>query len=84
LAISHAVGAAVVHPELLGGDAEGHQVQQRSNPAVEGILLVALVHVPSQLVHIRVLLIEGNVLDQGHTVDVEEDTHEGELHDPPS
>merc|ERR1719312_267416 len=80
---SHAVGTAVVHPELLGRDAECYQVKQGSNPAVQGILLIAFVHIRPELVHIRVLLRQGNILDQGHTVDVEEDPHEGELHDPP-
>ena len=53
------------------------------NPAVEGILLVALVHVCPEPVHALVALLQVDVLYQGHRVDVEEDPHDGKLDDSP-
>ena len=52
-------------------------------PAIEGILLVALVHVCPKSVHASVALLQIDVLNQGYRVDVEEDPHDGELDDAP-
>ena len=47
----------VVHPELLDGDAEGHEVEQRGDPAVEGGVVVARLHVVLELTDVSVLLL---------------------------
>ena len=52
-------------------------------PAVEGILLVAFVHICPQSVHTCVALLQVDVLNQGYGVDVEEDSHDRELDDAP-
>ena len=53
-------------------------------PAVEGILLVAFVHICPQSVHTCVALLQVDVLNQGYGVDVEEDSHDRELDDAPN
>merc|ERR550519_161994 len=73
------IGAFVVHPELLSRKAQCDKVQQCCNPAVEGILLIALVHVSPEQGHTLVLLLQVDILNQGHALCVEEDSHDGEL-----
>lgn len=51
------VSAPVVHPELLDWDAECDKVEERSNPAVERVLLVARVHVLLEQGQVTVLLL---------------------------
>ena len=52
------VGAPVVHPELLNGDAEGDEVEQGSDPAVESRVVVTRLHVILKLADISVLLLK--------------------------
>jgi len=67
----------------LDGYTERDKVEQGGYPAVEGVVVVALLHVPLQIMQVGVLLLEWNILDEGNTPDVEEDSHEGELDDAP-
>ena len=75
------VGSPAVHPELLRGEAQRDEVQQGGYPAVLGVLLVTPIHRRLQLLNGVVLLLEGDVLNQGDTSDVKEDAHERELDD---
>jgi len=81
--VSYSVGAPVVHPELLNGDAEGDEVEQGSDPAVESRVVVTRLHVILKLADISVLLFERNIFDKGDASDIEENSHEGKLNDSP-
>jgi len=84
LYILNTVGSPAIHPELLGREAQCYQVQQSCNPAILSILDIAHVYVSPQILDVVVLLLgQGDVLYQGHAVDVEEDAHQWKLNYPP-
>ena len=71
------VRSPAVHPKLLGREAQGNQVQEGCNPAILSILYISHVYVPPQIFYVVILLLgQRNVLNQGHAVDVEEDSHQ--------
>ena len=71
------VGSPAVHPELLGREAQGNQVQEGCNPAILSILYISHVYVPPQIFYVVILLLgQRNILNQSHAVDVEEDSHQ--------
>ena len=62
------VGSPAVHPELLCGDTESYQIEQSSNPAVEGVLIISVLDIFSQHVDVGVrFFLQANVLDESHT-----------------
>ena len=62
------VGSPAVHPELLCGDTESYQIEQSSNPAVEGVLIISVLDIFSQHVDVGVrFFLQTNVLDESHT-----------------
>ena len=68
LGIKIPVGSPAIHPELLCGDTESNQIEQGSNPAVEGVLIVAILDIFPQCLKVGVgFFLQTDVLDESHT-----------------